>query len=134
MNIIISRSNRGSGGSDGGTSCTFFPKGFTTPYRSTNIANYTPFRRWGLLRSRIDNVSSVRLHLCIHLKILLFIQFISYMFYDVFCWSIRTYVIYCLFYIIFCSCDYYYFYDVYIVILSIFTFDYIVDLTSFFDN
>ena len=52
------------------------------------------------------------------LNILLFIQFIFYMIFDDFWWSIRTYGIHSSFDITFCSSDYYYFYFVYIVILS----------------
>ena len=80
----------GSGGGGGVPSCTFFPKGVTASYRSTNIHVLTT--RWAS-----------------HINILFFIQFILYMFYDDF-WR--------LFDTIFCSLYYSYFYYMYIVILS----------------
>ena len=45
----------------------------------------------GVSRSWLNNVLGVCLHLNLYIKILLFIQFISYMFYNVFCWFVRTY-------------------------------------------
>ena len=54
------------------------------------------FNRWAVSCSQLHNATGVRLHL----KILLFVHFISYMFF-VFFWSVRTYVIHCLFYVIF---------------------------------
>ena len=64
-----------------------------------------------------------RLHLCLHvrlhMKILLFIQFISYIFYNLSFWFVFTSVIHCLFHTIFCSWDYFYFYYMYVVIVSL---------------
>ena len=71
----------GPGDSDGSPSCTSLPKGVTTSYHSTNITKPIPFRRWGVSRSQLGNATGVCLHLRFYLKILLFIQFLSYMFY-----------------------------------------------------
>ena len=102
----------GSGGSGGGPSCLYLPKEFNSLYRSTNISNSTPFRMWGHPCSQLNNALGV----CIHLKC--FIQFIFYMFYNDFFWSVRTYGIHCLFDTIVCSLYYSNLYYVYIVIVS----------------
>ena len=87
------------GGKCGVPSFLSFPKLVTALYWSTNI--HVSTTRWA---SRPN--------------IFLFLQFISNMFYYDFWWFIRTYGIHCLFYVIFCSLDYYYLHYVYIVIIS----------------
>ena len=77
--IITIRSNHRSGSSSVGTSCFTRPKGVTTLYWSTNIANSTPCRMWGVSHSWLNNRPGVHIHLCLYLKSLLFIEFISYM-------------------------------------------------------
>ena len=62
-------SHHGSGGSGGGPSCPYCPKGVAESYRSTNIVNSIPFRRWGILRSQLDNAPGVRLSLCLCLNL-----------------------------------------------------------------
>ena len=52
-----------------------------TFYHSINITKPTPFRRWGVSCSRLENAPGVCLHLCFYLKILLLVQFLSYMLY-----------------------------------------------------
>ena len=91
--IIPSRLNEGSEGSGVGP---YFPSclnGVTTSYRSKNIANSIPFRRWGVLHSRLKNAPGVCLHIRLYLKILFFIHFISYMFYN-FIYSLFVLMVY----------------------------------------
>ena len=88
-----------SGGSGRVTSCPLFPKVVKLFYWLTNIHGRTTRR-----------VSCP--------NILLFIQFMFYMFYDAFWWSVRTYDINFLFHIIPCSLDYSNFYYVYTLIIS----------------
>ena len=98
--IIPSQSNHGSGGSGGGTSCPSLPKGVTISYQSTNISNSIAFGRWDVSYLRFEITLVVRLHLCLYLKILLFIQFISYILYNVFA-NIFVFTVYIVYFISF---------------------------------
>ena len=66
----------------------------------------------------VGNSPGVHLCFCMHLNLFIFIQFIYYMFYNAFSWSVPNYGIHCLFDIILHSLDYSYFYNVYIVRVS----------------
>ena len=49
------------GVSGGVISCPSCPKGVTASYRSANISDFIPIKRWGISRSRLDNAPGVRL-------------------------------------------------------------------------
>ena len=133
MFIIPSWSNHGSGFRGGGPSFPSRPKWVTASNQSTNISNSIPFRRWGISRSRLDNSSRICLHIRLYIKILLFIQFRSYMFYNVFSDSFAL-MVYIIYFISFFVHETIPILLLYIVIVSIINDAYIVRLTSFFDH
>ena len=96
--IITRGSNNSSGGSGDGPSFLSHPKGVTATYMLTNMANYTPFGRWGVSCSCLDNSIGVHLclYICMHMKLLLFIQFLSFMIYNVFvdAFVLMVYIVY----------------------------------------
>ena len=107
-------SRHGSGFMGGGPYCPYFQNGVTESWRLINISKSILFRRWVLSCSCLNNTPGVRLLL----NILLFIQFIFYMFYDCF-FLICSYLWYTLFiWYHFCSLDYSYFCYIFIVVVS----------------
>ena len=91
--------------------------GLTTSWLSVSSWIRRQLRR-SLALYPSTNIHSSTTRRASRLNILLFIQFIFYIFYYAFWWSVRTYGIHFLFDIIFRSLDYSYLYYVYIVILS----------------